>query len=54
MGGEVHVEGVLVELVELLEGGLQRLLSLVPAIANGEGQGQVLVVKMSYINMQLL
>ena len=46
MGGEVLVESDLVELRQLLDGGLQRMRSLVPAIANGQGQDQVLVVKM--------
>ena len=47
MVGEVLEEGVLVELVQILEGGLQRLMTLVPAIANGQGQPQVLVVQLS-------
>ena len=46
MGGEVHVEGVVVELRQLLDGGFQGMMTLVPAIANGQGQDQVLVVKM--------
>ena len=49
MGGEVLEEGVHVELAQILEGGLQRLMTLVPAIANGQGQHQVLVEQLSML-----
>ena len=54
VGGEVHVDGVLVELRHLLEGCFQGLMTLVPAAANDQGQGQVLIVKVMYIIFKVL
>ena len=49
VGGEVHEDGVLVELRHLLDGCFQGMMTLVPAIADGQGQDQVLIVKVMYI-----
>ena len=54
MGGGVHVDGVLVELRHLLDGCFQGLMTLVPAAANDQGQGQVLIVKVMYIIFKVL
>ena len=45
MGGEVHVEGVHVELRQLLEGGFVWLNTSMKALVHGREQDQVLVVK---------
>ena len=53
MGGEVLVDGAMVELRQLLDGGLQRMMTLVPAIANGQGQDQVLLGQLQVLVVKL-
>ena len=51
VGGEVPVDGVPVELRHLLDGCFQGMMTLVPAIANDQGQAQVLIVKAMWLRL---